>query len=317
MKLTQLIAQYVAFRKSLGQDFESDRRRLATFSRFVGESAEIDSVKPPQVAAFLTGREPITGYWHLKYRTLRGFFSYAVTRGYLSTSPLPATVPKLPARFVPHIYSREELRRLLDDTTSYQKHKTRIVMEPHTFRTILLLLYGAGLRVSEVLSLNLADVDLQEAVIVIRDTKFYKTRLVPLGSDLNDVMTKYAKQRKRDGHSQSKNEPFFVTKLGARISSRLLRQSFQRLRTHSGVRRKDDPRHQPRLHDLRHAAAVHRLTAWYREGKDVQRLLPLLSTYLGHVDIASTQLYLTMTPELLLEASKRFAQYVFGEVSHG
>ena len=82
MKLTQLIAQYVAFRKSLGQDFESDGRRLCTFSRFVGASAEIDSVKPPQVAAFLAGRGPITRYWHLKYRTLRGFFSYAVTRGY-------------------------------------------------------------------------------------------------------------------------------------------------------------------------------------------------------------------------------------------
>ena len=317
MKLAQLIAQYVTFRKSLGQDFESDGRRLRTFSRFVGESAEIDSVKPPQVAAFLTGRGPITRYWHLKYRTLRGFFSYTVTRGYLFTSPLPATVPKPPARFVPHIYSREELRRLLDGTASYQKHKTRIVMEPHTFRAILLLLYGAALRVSEALSLNLADVDLEEAVIVIRDTKFYKTRLVPLGSDLNDVMTKYAKQRKRDGHSQSNNAPFFVTRLGARIPSRLLRRAFQRLRTHSGVRRQDGPQCQPRLHDLSHAAAVHRLTAWYREGKDVQRLLPLLSTYLGHVDIASTQLYLTMTPELLHEASQRFAQYVFGEVSHG
>jgi site-specific recombinase XerC len=118
MKLTQLIAQYVAFRKSLGQDFESDGRRLRTFSRFVGESAEIDSVKPPQVAAFLAGRGPITRYWHLKYGTLRGFFSYALTRGYLSTSPLPATVPKPPARFVPHIYSREELCRLLDGTAS-------------------------------------------------------------------------------------------------------------------------------------------------------------------------------------------------------
>jgi len=317
MKLAQLIAQYVTFRKSLGQDFESDGRRLSTFSRFVGESAEIDSVKLSQVAAFLAGRGPITRYWHLKHGTLRGFFKYAVTRGYLFTSPLPATVPKPPARFVPHIYSREELRRLLDGTASYQKHKTRIVMEPHTFRAILLLLYGAALRVSEALSLNLADVDLEEAVIVIRDTKFYKTRLVPLGNDLNAVMTKYVKQRKRDGHLQSNNAPFFVTRLGARIPSRLLRHAFQRLRIHSGVHRQDNPQCQPRLHDLRHAAAVHRLTAWYREGKDVQRLLPLLSTYLGHVDIASTQLYLTMTPELLHEASQRFAQYVFGEVSHG
>jgi integrase/recombinase XerD len=317
MKLNELIAQYVAFRKNLGQDFESNRKRLAVFSRFVGESVEIDSVKPSRVAAFLTAGKPGSHYCYLKYGTLRGFFNYAITRGYLATSPVPAAAPKQPARFIPHIYSREDLRKLLDGTVSYQKHKTRILMEPHTFRAILLLLYGAGLRVSEALSLNLADVDLQQAVIVIRDTKFYKTRLVPLGSDLNDVMTKYAKQRKRDGHSPSNNAPFFVTKLGARISSRLLRHAFHRLRRHSGVRRKDDPQHWPRLHDLRHAAAVHRLTAWYREGKDVQRLLPFLSTYLGHVDIVSTQLYLTMTPEMLTEANKRFAQYVFGEVSHG
>ena len=137
MKLAQLIVQYVAFRKNLGQDFESNRKRLRAFSRFVGESVATDSVKPPQVAAFLAGRGPITSYWHLKYGTLRGFFNYAITRGYLSTSPLPATVPKPPARFVPHIYSREELRRLLDSTASYQKHKTRIVMEPHTFRAML------------------------------------------------------------------------------------------------------------------------------------------------------------------------------------
>jgi site-specific recombinase XerD len=316
MKLTQLMAEYVTFRKSLGQGFESDEKRLRTFSRFVGESAEINSVKPSQVAAFLAGCEPITRYCHLKYGTLRGFFKYAVTRGYLFASPLPGTVRKPPARFVPHIYSREELHRLLEGTASYQKHKSRILMEPHTFRAILLLLYGAGLRVSEGLSLNLEDVDLVEAVIVIRDTKFYKSRLVPLGSDLNEVITEYAAQRKRHGHAQSNNAPFFVTRLGARISSRFLRHAFQRLRMHSGVRRKDGARYQPRLHDLRHAAALHRLTVWYREGKDVQRLLPLLSTYLGHVDIASTQLYLTMTPELLHEASKRFAKYVFGEVSY-
>jgi len=85
MKLAQLIAQYVTFRKSLGQDFESDRKRLVIFSRFVGESAGIKSVKLSQVAAFLAGRGPITRYWHLKYGTLRGFFRYAVTRGYLFT----------------------------------------------------------------------------------------------------------------------------------------------------------------------------------------------------------------------------------------
>jgi integrase/recombinase XerD len=316
MKLTKVIAQYVMFRKSLGQDFESTERRLRTFSRFMGEGTDIRALKAQQVAAFLAGHGPVTRNWHAKYGALRGFFSYAVTRGYLSAAPLPTTIPKQPARFVPHIYSMDELRRLLNGTASYQKHKTRILMEPHTFRALLLLLYGAMLRVSEALSLNLADVDLEEAVIVIRDTKFYKSRLVPLGCDLNEVMTRYAAQRKRDGHLQRNNTPFFVTRLGARIPIRLIQRAFRRLRAYSSVRRKGGPRCQPRLHDLRHAAAVHRLTTWYREGKDVQKLLPLLSTYLGHTDIASTQVYLTMTPELLHEASKRFATYVFGEVSY-
>lgn len=316
MKLSQLIAQYATFRKNLGQDFESDERRLRTLSRFVGESLDIRFLRPRQVAAFLAGHGPITSTWHTKYGALRGFFSYAVTRGYLSVSPLPAIVPKRPAPFVPYIFSMDELRRLLSGTAFYQKLKSRILMESPTFRAILLLLYGAGLRVSEALSLNVADVDLKEAVIVIRDTKFYKSRLVPLGSDLNDAMAQYAKERKRDGHSRRDDAPFFVTRLGARIPLPLIERAFRRLRAYSGIRRNGGARSQPRLHDLRHTAAVHRLTAWYREGKDVQRLLPLLSTYLGHTNIVGTQVYLTMTPDLLHAASKRFAEYVFGEVSH-
>ena len=314
MKLNELIAQYVDFRKSLGAKFEGNETLLHTFSRVVGEGRQVGKVKSHEVAAFLAGCGPVTRYWYRKYIVLRGFFRYALSRGYLSVSPLPTTVPKLPERFKPHIYSREELRRLLDSTAFTQTR--RFQMEAHTFRTLLLLLYGAGLRDGEAVSLNLEDVDLQEAVLTIRDTKFYKTRLVPLGNELNDVMAEYAKQREKAGHSQSGDAPFFVTRLRARVPLELLQRNFRRLRVQAGVRREDGAHYQPRLHDLRHAAAVHRLTAWYREGKDVQRLLPLLSTYMGHVDITSTQVYLTMTPELLHEASKRFANYVFGEVSH-
>lgn len=314
MKLNQLIAQYVAFRKSLGAKFEGNEMVLCTFSRVVGGGRHVGDVKPHEVAAFLNGRGPVTRHWHRKYIVLRGFFRYALSRGYLSASLLPTTVPKLPERYKPYIYSREELRRLLDSTALTQT--PRFQMEAHTFRTVLFLLYGAGLRDGEALSLNLEDVDLQEAVLTIRNTKFYKTRLVPLGGELNHVMTEYAKQREKAGHSQSAYAPFFVTRLGVRVPLYLLERSFRRLCAQAGVRREDGARYQPRLHDLRHTAAVHRLTTWYREGKNVQRLLPLLSTYLGHVDLVSTQLYLTMTPELLHEASKRFAKYVFGEVSY-
>jgi site-specific recombinase XerD len=307
MKLKQLIAQYVAFRKSMGNDFESEEGLLKTFCRAMGDEIAVADVTADRVKAFLDGAGPISGYWHRKHTILNGFYRYALSRGHVSVSPLPVVTPKQPERFVPYIYSHEELRRLLDGTASYQKQ--RILLEPYTFRAALLLLYGAGLRLSEALCLTLEDVDLLDAVIIVRDTKFYKTRLVPLGPELNQAMSDYAHRRRRDGHSQDGSAPFFVTRAGARVPIRLIQRAFRRLRAQSGVRRQSDARFQPRLHDLRHSFAVHRLTTWYREGKNVQHLLPYLSTYLGHSDIASTQLYLTMTPELLQEASVRFERY--------
>jgi integrase/recombinase XerD len=314
MKLHRLIAQYVAFRKGLGAKFEANQAVLNAFCRAAGKDRYIGSVKARQVKTFLDGHGPVTRYWHRKYIVLRSFFSYAQSRGYLQASPLPTTVPKLPERFKPYIYSREDVRRLLESTGSAQSR--RFQMDARTFRALLLLLYGAGLRISEALSLTLDDVDLQQGVIIVRDTKFYKTRVVPLEKELNAVMVEHAQRRKETGRRPLNGAPFFATALGTRLGRRLLERNFQRLRTLAGVHREDGASYQPRLHDLRHTAAVHRLTAWYREGQDVQRLLPLLSTYLGHSSIACTQIYLTVTPDVLRESNKRFARYVFGEAGH-
>jgi len=177
----------------------------------------------------------------------------------------------------------------------------------------LLLLYGAGLRHSEALALTLADVDLAEALITIRETKFHKTRTVPLPPRLNDEMRCYLESRLRVRHPRTSDSSFFVLRNGARVPGYLVDQAFSRLRKYVGISRSDGGRFQPRLHDLRHSFAVHRLTAWYREGANVQALLPCLSTYLGHVGLAGTQVYLSMTPELLQEAGKRFEQYASTE----
>jgi integrase/recombinase XerD len=112
-------------------------------------------------------------------------------------------------------------------------------------------------------------------------------------------------------HPSHPEAPFFVCRTGRRLTRRAAEDTFRRLRLRAGVLRHDGSRYQPRLHDLRHAFSVHRLVAWYRQGADVQRLLPRLATYLGHVHIATTQRYLTMTPELLQEASKRFEHYAW------
>jgi len=312
MKLHRLVAQYVAFWKGLGAKFENNQAVLNTFCRAVAKNRDIRSVRARQVSAFLYGHGPVTRHWQQKYIVLRKFFFYAQSRGYIRVSPLPTTVPRLPERFKPFIYSPEDLRRLLASTDSTQSK--RFQMDARTFRALLLLLYGAGLRISEALSLTLDDVDLQQALIVVRDTKFFKNRVVPLAKELNTVMTEHVRRRKRtERRPLNGDAPFFATARGTRLGRRLVERNFERLRTLAGVHRKDGARYQPRLHDLRHTAAVHRLAAWYRDGEDVQRLLPLLSTYLGHSSIACTQIYLTVTPDIMREGNKRFARYVFGE----
>lgn len=308
MKLRDLIADYVAFRHAMGYKFTSGNDRLQAFCRAVGGDMDARDVAAERVHSFLG--HPTTCYWHEKYSTLNVFYRYAISRGHVSSSPLPAIVPKLPPRFVPYIYSVDEVRRLLDATASYRK--THLLLEPYTFRAVLLILYGAGLRISEALSLRTSDVDFSEGVLLIRETKFYKSRLLPIGSHLKEALTRYATQRRESGHLESAESPFFVGRKGSHLTIHTVQQSFRQLRTHAGIYRSDGARYQPRLHDMRHAFVVNRVVAWYKAGSDVQRLLPKLSTYLGHVSLSSTERYMTMTPALLHEASRRFERYAMG-----
>lgn len=313
MKLNELISQYVALRKSMGEDFESAESLLRTFCRRMGGDIEVAEVSAEHVQAFLAGTGTLSGYWRRKYDLLRGLYRYALSRGLVDCAPLPSTVPQIP-RFAPYLYTEEELRRLLNSIAACLNPPRKL--EPHTLRAILLLLYGAGLRVGEAVALTVADIDLPSAVITIRNTKFHKTRLVPLGSQLNQVVAQYATRREAAGHSKEGSAPFFVLRRGAGVSVSIIEHAFRRLCRYAGVVRDDGARYQPRLHDMRHCFAINRLTSWYQQGADVQKLLPQLATYLGHVSIAATQVYLTMTPELLHQASVRFEQYAFEEVRH-
>jgi integrase len=216
--------------------------------------------------------------------------------------------------FVPYIYNTRELRALFGACLGYQKKKS--IYDPYMVRTLLLLLYGTGLRLSEAISLTLADVELNNSLITIRKTKFHKTRLVPIGKQLTQILLQYVAWRQREKYSLNPDASFFADRKGKTINKNTIEGTFNRIRKRAGVRRTDRGRFQPRIHDLRHTFAVHRLTAWYKEGADVQRLLPVLSVYMGHVCISSTSTYLTMTPTLLEEAGRRFEQYAFKEVSH-
>lgn len=311
MNLDQAVTAYVAYKQSLGMRFATEARTLKSFSKNVGAAVDVDRIGPQQVRDFLNGNGPVTRFWHRKLDALRGFYRFCLARGYAHHVPLPTTAARCLQSFTPYIYSEDEIKRLLEAAAV----RDRCNIGASTSRTLLLLLYAAGLRISEALNLNLADVDLEAGLLHIRRTKFYKTRLVPTGADLTKVLRDYALLRCQRSPVDP-DAPFLLTRQGKRPSRAGAEDAFKQMREQAGVRRVDGARYQPRLHDLRHAAAVTRLVRWYREGADVQRLLPQLATYLGHVHITGTQRYLTMTPERLRQASLRFERFVFAETDH-
>jgi integrase/recombinase XerD len=307
MTLPDAIESYLALKRSLGAVFAADARILHSLGRALGD-VPLDSIRRDACQAFCRGTGPPTRFWERKHYCLRGFFGYLVARGHLPASPLPAAGPRIPRSFQAHIYSPDEMRRLLDVTSVLETD--RWPLQPLTFRTILLLLYGAGLRPGEALRLRCCDADLSARILAIWDTKFFKSRLVPIGADLCKTLDTYRTVRQRLPLLADTRSAFFCTNTGLAISLAKLEKVFVRLREHAAIRRPATDRWQPRLHDMRHSFALRRLIAWYREGADVQACLPLLATYLGHINLSGTQTYLSMTPELLGEASLRFERYV-------
>jgi integrase/recombinase XerD len=314
MKISQVAQEYVGLKQAMGSRFHAESVILKAFSKAM-EDAPLDEVTAERVMAFIAGTGCVTRFWHRKHEALRGFYRFAIARGYAQTCPLPEKLPRPSRVFMPYIYTAEELHRLLSATEQCVSSRTKL--QAATLRTVLLLLYGAGLRISEALCLTPQDVDLSNSLLTIRESKFYRTRLTPIGARLTSALVSYEKQRNEWGIPSGSVATFFVTRHGQPIKRSLVENTFCRLRRLANVHRHDGSRYQPRLHDLRHTFAVHRLVAWYREDADVQRLLPQLSTYLGHVHVSATQRYLTMTPDLLYQASMRFEKYARPtEVNH-
>lgn len=306
MKLNKAIETYLASRRSLGIRLVSGGKILHQFSREMGD-VDLGQIQSQTVAAFLLGRGQLSAAWTTKFRVLGGLYRFAIARGYVDQSPLPEDTPELPPPLTPYVYSTAEMQRLLDATKTIRH--SAVPNQDVTFRTLLLLLYSGGLRVSEALNLKISDVNLAEKVLTIRDTKFYKTRLIPIGPRMVKELEVHLTTRELLTLPKGRDSAVFAIRTGEPLRYGQINEWFQRVRKAANIGCPAGETRPPRLHDLRHTAAVHRVIAWYRGGKNVQRLLPHLATYLGHVDIKSTQRYLHMTPELMEEASLKFGAY--------
>lgn len=311
MKLYQLINQYVSYRKALGEKFKTNETCLKAFCRAIGPEMLISSITEKTVFRYLYSKSAtVTTGWFVKHTALLGLYQYAISRNYVKEIPLPKTLPKRPQGLIPYIYSQQELKLLFDSALTYQRNKSHI--EPYMVRMSLVLTYTLGLRVHETLSITLGDVDMDNLVITIRQSKFYKSRLVSFNQQVRKILKSFLQWRKEHQQPQHAEAHLFMCQHNEPFNADTLRGIFQRIRHHAGIKRKDGAAFQPRLHDLRHTFAVNRLISWYRENKNVQQLLPILSVYMGHTYLAHTSVYLSMTDELLQQANNRFEKYVKG-----
>lgn len=314
MKLIKVIDTYLTFKRSLGLRFQAEKWTLHSFCKKMGD-IDISAVRSGLAQEFIRGHGPITAYYRQKYRILASFYRYAVGRGFVPSSPLPSALPKIPPPAAPYIYSTEELQRLLKASETLYADNSRL--QGATYRTLILVLYGTGMRVGEAIALTLRDVSLSDGVLTIRDGKFFKSRALPVGPRLLEVLESYATRRRKIPMPYGEDSAFLATRTGRRLHYRTVQKLFQRMRTRANVCRESSARYQPRIHDIRHTAATHRIIAWYRDGADLQRLLPELATYLGHRDISGTQRYLSITTEVLQEAGQRFRRYAGLESRRG
>jgi len=168
------------------------------------------------------------------------------------------------------------------------------------------LLYSTGIRIGEAFALNLEDFHSDQPSLWIAEGKFRKARWVPLSSSTSQALQQYVQTRQKIS-PRSPDSPLFLSRRSRRLHYSAVNYTFRNLLKQSGI-----PHHKhtgPRIHDLRHTFAVHRLLAWYRDGQDVNARLPWLATYMGHVDIHATQVYLRPTAELMEQVDRRFYQH--------
>ncbi len=312
--LADQMQRFIDLRRLAGTDYGSQARLLSYFDRFLSAQGVTE---PRMTRPIIDAYQCSLG--HLRPRVQQN--RYGVVRQlceYLArTNPLgyiPESFRSHPSQDATprYIYSPTEVQKLLAAAGQLPPADS---LRPLTYRTLLGLLYSTGIRIGEAFALNLEDFHRDTPSLFIAEGKFRKARWVLLSGSTCDALARYLQTRSRFS-PHAPDSPLFLNQRSRRLHYPTVRQTFQRLLRQCAL-----PQHAytgPRIHDLRHTFAVHRLLAWYRDGQDVNARLPWLATYMGHVDIRSTHIYLQATAELLEQVDRRFHQHYLEHIqSHG
>lgn len=302
--LRQAVHAYLRMRRDLGFKLREAGKALLDFSSYMQRRR---APYITQALALTWAQQPANAqpaYWARRLSFIRGFARYRSATDPRTQVPPQGLLPYRPHRARPYLYCDDEIRRLLraalDMHCRYESGK----LLPWVYYCLFGLLSVSGLRLGEARDLQLDDVDLKAGVLTVRNTKFGKARLVPLHASTCQVLQDYIDRRERHWAKRPVSSYLFVSSWGNRLDYGEIHRTFYALSRQIGLRA-DGDHHGPRLHDMRHRFATNTLVNWYRSNQDPQRLLPVLSAYLGHVHVEDTQWYLNGCPELMDEAMRR------------
>lgn len=308
--LAQDIQRFLAHKRSLGRRFEVEEKTLRLLDRYLVEQKieHPGRLTADLIEAFLASRprKRPRSYNHLLC-TVRRLFAWLVNQGCLDRSPVQTRPRRQTSQRIPFIFDAAHARRLLQFARDLPNN-ARAPMRGRTYHAIFAILYGLGLRVGEACRLRVGDLDFDRRLLLIRETKFYKSRLVPFGPKLEALLRQYLQITTEGRRVRSSDAPVFSFTGRGAIHPCTVSQTFHALV--SRLQLEIPPGcSSPRLHDLRHSFAVGTLLRWYRTGMDPSAGLLKLATFMGHVDARSTAVYLTITATLFQEANRRFEAF--------
>lgn len=297
------IERYIALQHSLGYQFRKQASSLHGFLRYIRATHARGPLSQALAVDFVMASDLTPNGRAIRYALIRRFAAYHAAFDPRTESLDRRALPRSRAVPPPRILSKEELRSLM---AASERVSTEQPLRGRTLTTVIGLLASTGLRSGEALRLDRADVDLASGVLQIRKTKFRKDRLVPVHATTLTALQEYVGHRDL-AFPMLKTPAFFVSTRGVRLSSSGLYYGFEQACALAGSNARATKRLRP--HDLRHRFAVTRLAEWHRQRVDVQSMLPLLATYLGHARYSHTAYYITATPELLgLAAANAFGE---------
>jgi integrase len=308
--LTVAVDRFLTHRRALGRKYLSEQAELVLLMRFAdARSVEnLDGLTPELLDEFLASR-PRTrprSFNHL-LGVVAVFLDWAVSQQLLAESPLCTRRRRVTAERIPFLFDPAQVRRLLD-LADRLADNPRARARGVTYHAIFALCYGLGLRAGETCGLRVGDVDTERQLLVVRGGKFGKTRLVPHGPSIGQLLAEQLQRRRSGEVGLAADAPLFTFDGHRCVHPGSASQTFHRLLPELEL---DVPAGvaSPRLHSLRHSFAVSTLLRWYRQGDDPSARLFELSTFMGHVDPTSTAVYLTITTELFDEANRRFEAF--------